>query len=82
MIYYNYYKYNENENDNILTYIQNKYNENIKKHKDIFGSIVARHDRDGQRTQYIMNYLNMVILKLPEHIVKIPNQLVIHIIIK
>ena len=47
--YYDYYKYNEN--DNILTYIQNKYNENIKKQKDIFGSIVARHDRGGQRTK-------------------------------
>ena len=48
LIYYNYYNYNEN--DNVLTYIQNKYNENIKKQKDIFGSIIARHDRGGQRT--------------------------------
>ena len=48
LMYYHYYKYNEN--DNILTYIQNKYNENIKKQKDIFGTIIARHDRDGQRT--------------------------------
>ena len=48
LVYYHYYKYNEN--DNILIYIQNKYNENIKKQKDIFGSIIARHDRDGQRT--------------------------------
>lgn len=48
LIYYNYYNYNEN--DNVLTYIQNKYNENIKKQKDIFGSIIARHDREGQRT--------------------------------
>ena len=47
-MYYHYYKYNEN--DNILTYIQNKYNENIKKQKDIFGTIIARHDRGGQRT--------------------------------
>ncbi len=48
LMYYHYYKYNEN--DNILTYIQNKYNENIKKQKDIFGTIIARHDRSGQRT--------------------------------
>jgi hypothetical protein len=48
LMYYHYYKYNEN--DNILTYIQNKYNENIKKQKDIFGTIIARHDRGGQRT--------------------------------
>jgi alpha(1,3/1,4) fucosyltransferase len=49
LMYYHYYKYNEN--DNILTYIQNKYNENIKKQKNIFGSIIARHDRGGQRTK-------------------------------
>lgn len=48
LMYYHYYKYNKN--DNILTYIQNKYNENVKKKKDIFGTIIARHDRDGQRT--------------------------------
>ena len=49
LIYYNYYNYNEN--DNILIHIQNKYNENIKKDKDIFATIVARHDRGGQRTK-------------------------------
>jgi hypothetical protein len=48
LMYYHCYKYNKN--DNILTYIQNKYNENIKKQKDIFGTIIARHDRGGQRT--------------------------------
>jgi hypothetical protein len=49
LIYYKYYKYIDN--DNILTYIQNKYNENIKKtHKTLFASIIARHDRGGQRT--------------------------------
>lgn len=48
LMYYHYYKYNES--DNILTYIQNKYSENIKKQKDIFCSIIARHDRGGQRT--------------------------------
>src|SRR5210317_1180178 len=49
LMYYHYYKYNEN--DNILTYIQNKYNENVQKQKDIFASIIARHDRGGQRTK-------------------------------
>ena len=49
LMYYHYYKYNEN--DNILMYIQNKYNENIKKQKSIFGTIIARHDRGGQRTK-------------------------------
>lgn len=48
LMYYHYYKYNENHN--ILSYIQNKYNENIKKQKVFFGSIIARHDRGGQRT--------------------------------
>jgi hypothetical protein len=48
LMYYHYYKYNEH--DNILMYIQNKYNENIKKQKVNFGSIIARHDRGGQRT--------------------------------
>ncbi len=48
LMYYKYYNYNEN--DNILTYIQSKYNENIKKPKDLFATIVARHDRGGQRT--------------------------------
>ena len=47
LIYYKYYKYNEN--DNILTHIQKKYNVNIKKKKDIFGTIIAKHDRGGQR---------------------------------
>lgn len=48
LMYYKYYKYNQN--NNVLTYIQNKYNENIKKQKDIFGTVIARHDRGGQRT--------------------------------
>ena len=49
LIYYKYYKYDEN--NNILNYIQNKYNENISKPKAIFGTIIARHDRGGQRTK-------------------------------
>lgn len=47
LMYYPYYIYNEN--DNILTYIQNKYNDNIHRKKDIFCTIIARHDRGGQR---------------------------------
>lgn len=49
LMYYKYYAYNEN--DNILTHIQGKYDENVKKHKDLFGTIIARHDRGGQRTK-------------------------------
>lgn len=48
LMYYPYYKYNEY--DNILSYIQNNYDENIKKQKHFFCSIIARHDRGGQRT--------------------------------
>lgn len=47
LIYYQYYNYNEK--DNILTYIQSKYHENVKKQKNMFCSIIARHDRGGQR---------------------------------
>lgn len=48
LMYYKYYNYNNK--DNILTYLQNKYNENINKNKNIFATIIARHDRGGQRT--------------------------------
>lgn len=48
LIYYKYYNYDEN--DNVLTYIQSKYNENITK-KEFFGTIIARHDRNGLRTR-------------------------------
>lgn len=63
MIYYQYYKYNEN--DNILTYIQNKYDENIKKSKDIFGSIIARHDRGGKRTMIYNELSKYGVIKSP-----------------
>jgi len=49
LIYYKYYNYNEN--DNILKYIQNKYNENINKKKDKFATLIARHDNGKQRTK-------------------------------
>ena len=35
----------------IVNYIENKYRENVSKNKTIFASIVARHDREGQRTK-------------------------------
>ena len=49
LIYYPYYNYNDN--DNILTHIQNKYDENIKKQKNFFATVIARHDRGRQRTK-------------------------------
>ena len=49
LMYYDYYNFKNNMN--IITYIENKYIENIKKNKTIFASIVARHDREGQRTK-------------------------------
>jgi hypothetical protein len=49
LMYYDYYNFKNHMN--IITYIENKYIENIKKTKTIFASIVARHDREGQRTK-------------------------------
>ena len=49
LMYYDYY--NCNSKDNIITYIESSYKENIKKTKTIFATIVARHDREGQRTK-------------------------------
>tara|TARA_Y100000389_G_C17450808_1_gene514659 strand:- start:603 stop:1490 length:888 start_codon:yes stop_codon:yes gene_type:complete len=49
LMYYPYYKYDEK--DSILTYIQSKYNENVKKPKNMFATIVARHDMGGHRTK-------------------------------
>lgn len=48
LIYYKYYWW-DNE-DNILTYIQSRYTENVNKEKKLFATLVARHDRGGQRT--------------------------------
>lgn len=63
LINYHYYKYNKN--DNILTYIQNKHNKNINKKKDIFGSIIARHDRGGQRTKICDEFIKYGDIKAP-----------------
>ena len=48
LLYYKYYKWDDD--DNILSYIQSKYNENIKNKKNLFATLVSRHDRQGQRT--------------------------------
>jgi len=47
LMYYDYYNYNAE--DNIISHIENKYKENIKKDKPLFATIIARHDREGQR---------------------------------
>lgn len=49
LIYYDYYNF-ENE-DNVITYIEKKHAENIRKNKEYFSTIVCRHDRGGQRTK-------------------------------
>ena len=58
LMYYDFYTTENNNitnnnitNNNILTYIESKYKENIKKNKTIFASLIARHDREGQRTK-------------------------------
>ena len=61
LMYYDYYNINKDSNNsndtnesnesNIINYIESKYKENIKKNKSIFATIIARHDRDGQRTK-------------------------------
>lgn len=48
LMYYPYY--NCNNEDNILSYLQTQYEINIKKEKNIFATMVCRHDREGQRT--------------------------------
>ena len=57
LMYYDYYSINNSSGNNtenklnIITYIDSKYKENIAKNKTIFASIVAQHDREGQRTK-------------------------------
>jgi hypothetical protein len=62
LMYYHYYKYDEN--DNILTYIQNKYNENVKK-KNMFATIIARHDHGGQRALIYNELVKYGVIKSP-----------------
>ena len=63
LMYYHYYNYNDN--DNILTYIQNRYNENVKKRKDFFCSIIARHDQGGQRAIICNEMSKYGVIKAP-----------------
>lgn len=63
MMYHDYYNYNID--DNILTYIQSRYNENIKNKKDIFATIVSRHDRQGQRTKIFDELSKYGVIKSP-----------------
>lgn len=45
LMYYPYY-----QGSKVLDYIQSSYNQNSTKKKSHLGSLIARHDRDGQRT--------------------------------
>lgn len=48
-LYYPFYTFNEN--DNILTYIEKQRIQNKQEqNKNIFATLIARHDREGQRT--------------------------------
>ena len=49
LIYYPYYKFDEN--DNILKYIQSQYDANVRKSKTMFATHVSRHDRNGKRSR-------------------------------
>jgi hypothetical protein len=62
LIYYKYYNYNED--DNILKYIQNKYDLNVKKDK-VLCSVISRHDRGGQRTKIYDEISKYGIVKSP-----------------
>lgn len=48
LIYYPFYNFNDKEN-NIVSYIENNYYNNIRKYKALFGTLISRHDRGGQR---------------------------------
>ena len=49
LMYYKFYNYTPEHN--LINYIENKYKENKNKNKTIFATLVARHDREGQRTK-------------------------------
>ena len=49
LLYYKFYTYTSNHN--LISYIENKYIENKNKKKTIFATLVARHDREGQRSK-------------------------------
>ena len=50
LMYYKFYNYKPE--NNLIHYIENRYNENKKKeHKNISTTLICRHDRGGQRTK-------------------------------
>lgn len=49
LCYYPYYNMN-NKDDNVITHLENLYEENIKIKKKNLCSLIARHDRNGNRT--------------------------------
>lgn len=46
--YYPFYNM-KNKTKNIITYLENQYNTNKKIEKNVFCSLISRHDREGQR---------------------------------
>jgi len=54
LMYYDFYDINTD--NNILNYIQIQYQNNCLKKKDIYASIVANHDRGGQRIKIIKEF--------------------------
>jgi hypothetical protein len=49
LMYYKFYNYTPEYN--LINYIENKYKDNKSKTKSIFATLVARHDREGQRSK-------------------------------
>lgn len=61
LIYYPFYNFNDKEN-NIISFIENKYYNNIRKYKTLFGTLISKHDRGGQRIKIyniLSNYYNI-----------------------
>jgi hypothetical protein len=61
LIYYPFYNFNDKEN-NIISFIENKYYNNIRKYKTLFGTLISNHDRGGQRIKIyniLSNYYNI-----------------------
>ena len=57
LMYYKFYNYKPEHN--IIDYIENKYKKNIKKeYKTVFTTLIARHDRGGQRTKIYNEIVN------------------------
>jgi len=57
LMYYKFYNYKPEHN--IIDYIETKYKKNIKKeYKTVFTTLIARHDRGGQRTKIYNEIVN------------------------